>query len=336
MTWRPAVLAVLALLALAGCATPQTDSVLQQRGALPPRVELQNVVFYPQAENECGPASLAMALDASGVKVKPEQLTPIVFTPGREGSLQNDMLSASRRNGRVAYPIKTLRAILAEVAAGTPVVVFQNLALSWYPQWHYAVAIGYDLDKEEIILHSGLTARERMAMTTFEHTWERAGSWAIAVLPPNRLPATAEPATYFKAVEGLEQAHKYEAAAQAYATALKRWPDDLDAMMGRGNALYALGRKSAAAQAFRAASQKHPESAAALNNLAHVLAELGRLAEAEKTARRAVALGGPFADTARKTLDEIVARRKGQKRVEVERPTDQFAAVNHRQIASAP
>jgi tetratricopeptide (TPR) repeat protein len=305
MRWLIAI----ALLALAGCATPQTDSVLQQRGALPPQVELENVVFYPQAENECGPASLAMALDASGVKVTPDQLTPIVFTPGREGSLQADMLTASRRHGRVAYPIKDLRSILAEVASGTPVVVFQNLALSWYPQWHYAVAIGYDMDSQELILHSGLTARERVPLTTFEHTWERGGHWAIAVLPPNRLPASAQPLAYLTAVKGLEQAKQYDAAALAYATALEQWPDDLQAMMGRGNALYALNKKTEAARAFRAASTKHPDSAAALNNLAHVLAELGQLAEAEKTARRAVEIGGAFSDTARKTLDEIVAKR---------------------------
>lgn len=311
MRCKPAALAAMVLLMLAGCATPQTNSVLQQRGALPPQTEIKDVTFYPQAENECGPASLAMALDASGIKVTPDQLTPIVFTPGREGSLQADMLAASRRHGRVAYPVKDLRALFTEVAAGTPVVVFQNLALSWYPQWHYAVAIGYDMDAKDIILHSGLTAHERMALTTFERTWERGGHWAIAVLPPDRLPATAEPLPYLTAVKGLEQAKQYDAAAQAYATALARWPDDLQALMGRGNALYALDRKPDAIQAFRAAATQHPDSAAAYNNLAHVLAELGRLDEAEKTARRAVEIGGPFADTAQKTLDEIVARRKG-------------------------
>jgi tetratricopeptide (TPR) repeat protein len=307
MRWLIAI----ALLALAGCATPQTDSVLQQRGALPPQVELEKVVFYPQAENECGPASLAMALDASGVTVAPDELTPIVFTPGREGSLQADMLSASRRYGRVAYPINDLRSLLTEVAHGTPVVVFQNLALSWYPQWHYAVVIGYDMDSKEIILHSGLTARERMSLATFEHTWERGSHWAIAVLPPDRLPATAQALPYLTAVKGLEQAKQYDAAARAYGAALDQWPDDLQAMMGRGNALYALNKKTEAIRAFRIAASKHPDSAAALNNLAHVLAELGQLGEAEKTARQAIEIGGPFSDTARKTLDEIIAKRTG-------------------------
>lgn len=310
MRGLPAGLASIAMLALAGCATPQATSVLQQRGALPPQVELTDTVFYPQTENECGPASLAMALDASGVKLTPEQLTPAVFTPGRAGSLQTDMLSASRRQGRIAYPLGDLRAIMTEIAAGTPVIVFQNLALSWYPQWHYAVAIGYDMDSAELILHSGVTPRDRMNLSTFERTWARGGNWAIAVLPPDRLPATAQPTIYLNAAQGLEQARQYAAAAQAYETALARWPDDLQALMGRGNALYALDRKTAAAQAFRTAAGHHPDSAAALNNLAHVLAELGQLNEAEKSARRAIEIGGPFGDTARQTLDEILARRK--------------------------
>lgn len=298
------------LLMLAGCATPQTDGLLRQRGSLPTMVELVQIPFHPQAENECGPAALAMALNASGVTVTPDDLAPTVFTPGRAGSLQTDMLTASRRHGRIAYPIQDLREIMMEIAAGTPVVVFQNLALSWYPRWHYALAIGYDLNQQTMTLHSGLTAQDRLSIKTFELTWARGGHWAIAVLPPNRLPANPQAQVYLAAVRGLEQAKQYDAAAQAYGTALTRWPDDPQALMGRGNALYALNRKAEAAEAFRAATRHHPDAAPAFNNLAHVLAELGQLATAESAARRAIAIGGPFADTARQTLDEIVARRK--------------------------
>lgn len=306
--WLSLPAAVIALCCLAACATPQTDRVLQRSDGLPAQAELPDVRFFPQAVNECGPAALAMALHASGIAVTPEELTPLVFTPGREGSLQPDMITATRRHGRVAYPIKDLTSLLREVAAGTPVVVFQNLGLSWYPQWHYAVAIGYDLDSRELILHSGETARTRLSLATFEHTWERGGHWAILALPPNHLPATAEPLAYLTAVKGLEQAKQFAAAERAYATALGRWPDDLLALMGRGNALYALGRKRDAASAFRAAVARHPDSGAALNNLAHVLADLGQYAEAERTARRALELGGPFSETARRTLDEIRAK----------------------------
>jgi len=56
------------------------------------------------------------------------------------------MIAAARRNGFVAIELApNLSDLLAEIAAGNPVVVLQNLALDWYPAWHYAVAIGYDL-----------------------------------------------------------------------------------------------------------------------------------------------------------------------------------------------
>ena len=68
-----------------------------------------------------------------------------VYTPGREGTLASDMIAAARRNGRVAVPVTSLPALLAELAAGNPVIVFQNLGLGFVPRWHYAVAFGYDL-----------------------------------------------------------------------------------------------------------------------------------------------------------------------------------------------
>jgi Tfp pilus assembly protein PilF len=79
--------------------------------------------------------------------------------------------------------------------------------------------------------------------------------------------------------------------------------------MGLGNVEYALGDRAAAEYAFRRAAEAHPEAGAALNNWAHVLGELGRVEEAEAAARRAVALGGPTAAQAQKTLEEILARR---------------------------
>ncbi|WVM93376.1 hypothetical protein ULG90_05290 [Halopseudomonas pachastrellae] len=47
-----------------------------------------------------------------------------------------------------------LDAILRELDDGNAVLVMQNLAFDWYPQWHYA-AVGYDLNTRELILHSG-------------------------------------------------------------------------------------------------------------------------------------------------------------------------------------
>ena len=61
---RPAARAasVLILSALAACATPQTDRLLDDPAALPPRAEVAGVPFFPQEDYWCGPAALAMPL----------------------------------------------------------------------------------------------------------------------------------------------------------------------------------------------------------------------------------------------------------------------------------
>jgi tetratricopeptide (TPR) repeat protein len=303
------------LLSLAGCATPQTDRLLQSASSFPEPVELTAVPFFPQEEYQCGPAALAMALNWSGLATTPDALVPQVYLPARQGSLQDEMLAAARRHGRVPYVLRPqLESLLAEVASGHPVIVLQNLALTWYPKWHYAVVVGFDLARGEITLRSGLEARHTVALATFEHTWARGDYWAVAVLPPDRLPRTAEEARYLETVVALERLQRWEESGAAYAAALKRWPKSLTARLGLGNSRYRLGDVPGARAAFEQATRDHPESAPAFNNLAHTLMELGELKKAEAAARRAVELGGPHLATSRATLAEIEARRAGRQR----------------------
>lgn len=295
------------LIWLGGCATPQTQALLKLHSArLPQQLELSKVPFYPQETHQCGPASLAMVLDAGGAKVTPQELVPQVYLPGREGSLQVEMLAAARRNGLFAYELAPkLDDLLAEVAAGSPVVVLQNLGLSWYPVWHYAVVVGYDLPREEIILRSGLERRQVLPLTTFEHTWERAGYWAMLALPPGSMPRTATEAAYISAAVALEKAGKPKSAEAAYESALKHWPRNLTARIGMGNAAYAQGDVKRAETAYRQATLDHPDSSIAFNNLAQTLADQQRYSEALVSANQAVSLGGPERATAVETLEQI-------------------------------
>ena len=314
---------VFLLIWLGGCATPQTQALLKSHSEhLPQQVELREVPFYPQDTHQCGPASLAMALNAGGAKVTPQDLTPQVYLPGREGSLQVEMLAATRRNGLFAYELAPqLEDLLAEVAAGFPVVVLQNLALSWYPVWHYAVVVGYDLQRGEIILRSGLERRQVLPLTTFEHTWQRAGYWAMLALPPGTMPRTATEAAYISAAVALEKSGQQKSAqvkneqmknaqmknaAAAYESALGRWPRNLTARIGMGNTAYAQGDVKRAENAYRQATLDHPDSAIAFNNLAQTLADQLRYPEALAAANQAVSLGGPAQDAARDTLEQII------------------------------
>jgi tetratricopeptide (TPR) repeat protein len=272
---------------------------------IPPRSEIASVPFYPQDEYQCGPAALAMALAWSGLDVQPAQLTEKVYTASLQGSLQPAMIAGARRSGRLAYVISGTDALIREAAAGHPVIVLQNLGLSWVPRWHYAVVVGYDIPADEVLLHTGLHARERTSMGIFQNTWGRAENWGLLVLEPDRLPTTATEGKFIDAVLGLEKAGQPLAAAMGYRAALNRWPDNLAAMMGLGNSYFALGDLKNSEAAFRRACEAYPRQGAAFNNLAHVLLEQGRREEALAAAQRAVSLGGPHQNVFQKTLQEI-------------------------------
>ncbi|MBI2313776.1 MAG: PA2778 family cysteine peptidase [Betaproteobacteria bacterium] len=302
--------------ALAGCALfPQSFALRDRPPAdLPPRAELVATPFFPQEDYYCGPAALAMALNAAGRGVAPESLVDQVYVPARKGSFQVEMLAAARRNGLVAVELAPrIEDVLRELAAGTPVIVLQNLGFSWFPTWHYAVAVGYDLKEGEIVLRSGTRERTRIPFPAFEFTWEDGRHWAMVVMAPERLPATVDEARYAAAVVALERIGRVVEARAAYRSMFSRWPRSLAAAMGLGNTHYALGEIAPAEAAFRKAAADHPDSAAAFNNLAIILAEQGRYEEALQTVERAIGLGGPFAATARATRDEI-ARKAASRR----------------------
>ncbi len=298
------------IILLTGCATPQVTALLAQPPAkLPERTQLASTPFYPQELYQCGPAALATVLVHAGVAITPEALVSQVYLPDREGSLQAEMLAATRRHGLVAYPLKPqLEDLLSEIAAGTPVVVLQNLIFSFAPLWHYAVAVGYDLPREEITLRSGVTRELVVTLSNFERTWARSAYWAMVALPPDRLPATAAEDTYVAAVIALERASP-AAAQRAYATALARWPRNLTARIGLGNTAYAMKDFATAEAAYRQATHDHPSAADAWNNLAQVLLDLGRKDEALTAAQRAVALGGPRLAQYQATLEAVTRSR---------------------------
>ncbi|MGE5506040.1 MAG: PA2778 family cysteine peptidase [Actinomycetota bacterium] len=266
---RRLLLLVLAL-TLAACAGPQATALVDDAGSLPRRAEVAAVPFFAQEEHLCGPAALATVLSWGGLAASSDDLDPLVYTPRRAGSLAADMLGAARRLGRLAVPVGSLAGVLGEVAAGNPVLVLQNLSLDIAPLWHFAVVVGYDLDARVAVLRSGGQERQEMALDTFEHTWSRAGGWAVVVLPPDRLPATASELDVARAAAALERTGWAGAAARSYRAMQDRWPDSLVAAVGLGNALFAQGDRTGAAQVLQAAAEKHPESSVIRHNLDEV------------------------------------------------------------------
>lgn len=270
-SWR--LIALLGLTALlSACAGRPLITDPHQLQDLPPEALLTEVPFHAQDEYQCGPAALAMMLNHQGLSDTPDSLVERVYVPAREGSLQVEMVAAARERDLLAYPLDgKIESVLREVAAGNPVLVMQNLALNWYPQWHYAVVIGYDLEQEVMILHSGLNADQREPFRLFGKTWARADNWARVMLPPGQLPATAEPLPYLTAASELEQTGRLTSARTAYETALNQWPDQPAARFGLGNVAWARGQREEAARHFLQLTQEHPGLAVGWNNLAVTL-----------------------------------------------------------------
>lgn len=304
-----------AVLLLAGCASliPQTVQLRTDWPAGVPRaVELSQVPFYPDDDYQCGPAALAMALTYSGVRKRPEALVDEVWLPARKGSLQLEMLATPRRHGRVSYRLEPRYAdLLREVAAGNPVVVLQDVG-AMFTQWHYAVVNGFDHGSGTILLRSGLQLRQQMSFTAFERTWIPGGYWAMVVVPPDRIPATATEERWLDALLGLARGGNAGATIQGYEAALQRWPDSLPAAVGLANHLHARGSLDEAAAVLRTAMQRHPRSVIVLNNLAQTLSDQGRNREALALIERAADPQSPFAGEVRATRQLIEERMRGR------------------------
>jgi tetratricopeptide (TPR) repeat protein len=275
---------------------------------LAPRAELREVPFFPQTPYHCGPAALATVLVYAGLAATPERLGDAVFLPARDGALQTEMLAAARRFGALAVPLPPqLATVLAEVAAGNPVVVLQNLGLSFATRWHYAVLVGYDLAARELILRSGTTEREVMGFALFERTWARGAYWAFVALPPGRLPSTATEVDAVQAAIGFERVAAPAQALRAYDSLVARWPDNALAGLGQGNARHASGDLAGAAAAFERVALQH-DSAAAWHNLAATRLQLGQREAARQAAARALRRARD-ADPAWREAAEALARR---------------------------
>ena len=287
---RAALPAAALLWGLAGCAASPT--LAERLPASAPRsIELGATPFFAQDEYQCGPAALATVLRASGVVITPQELTPQVYVPRKKGSLQAELIGAARRHGRLPYVMpEQADELVAELNEGRPVLVLQNLRVTRWPQWHYAVLIGYDADRNVAILRSGTRERVEMRWQRFARTWHLGGRWAITTLTPGVMPDHADAARYVEAAAGLESAGKHAEAGAAYEAAIARWPTAPLAWIGRGNVAYGAGDLIAAADAYERAVVLAPQDAAARNNLAQVLADAGCAAESKKQIDRAATL----------------------------------------------
>lgn len=268
-TWL--LLAICVACLLSGCSHHRPTSL----GNLPAEdIELTDTPFFPQKQFQCGPAALAALLVSSDVATIPDLLSPGLYIPKRHGTLQLELVGSIRRHNRIPYEIRPeIDAITAELQAGRPVLVLQNLGLKILPVHHYAVVIGI-LSDGRVILRSGTTERLLMDVEDFLATWQKAGSWGVIALQPDELPADQDISRYLEAVAKVEATGNAELAEQGYATVLYRHPYNDLAIFGLANTMFAQQHYKTAATLYSYLLKRDPNHAGAANNLAESLAGL--------------------------------------------------------------
>jgi tetratricopeptide (TPR) repeat protein len=308
--WRWATSLVLVAFALAGCVS-RGPLITSSRSI----VELEDTPFFAQTQHQCGPAALATVLGASGVMVTPEEISPLVYLPGRRGSLQIEMQAAPRQYARIGYRIEPeLDAIVAEVTAGRPVLVLHNYGLPFLPRWHYAVVVGYDGQRDRVLLRSGKVKRQELSAANFMRAWDNADRWGMVLLRAGELPQSPDKDRYLQAAADFERVAAPRDAHATFEAATRQWPGDAVAWIGLGTASYRNGDLKLAAANYRTALRIDNTQIAARNNLAMTLLDLGcaRAARMEMASIPASGLAGELAESVADTRKQIEQRSTGR------------------------
>lgn len=289
---------------LAGCAAAPPAASPGASPAAPPAVprfeaaglpstELGDVPFFPQTRYQCGPAALATILAYEGLDVDARSLAPEVYVRGLKGSLQAELLGATRRHGLVPYVIEPApEALFAELASGKPVLVLQNLGLRRLPVWHYAVVVGFDAARRRVLLRSGRRRRRAERLPRFLDSWRLGGRWGIVALDPGELPSAATPESYIRALAGAEPLLGARSDA-AYEQAVDRWPREPLVLFAAADHALGQRRYARAVDLYERLLDIEPGHAAARNNLANALAAQGCSRQALAEARAALADAQP-------------------------------------------
>ncbi len=258
----------------------------------PLHAHLHAVPFHAHAVAPGGAESLAMALQAGGLTVSPDRLG---------AATDDEMLATPYRHGFVSYPAGgSLTALLLEIDAGHPVIVRQTL-----PERAFLVVVGYDLERNELIVHLPTARASRISIARFDRDWARSDRWAMVALPPDTVPVAVSPRVALTAIHAFEQAVGELDALPAWIAATEAWPEQAIAWFARGNAHAAGGEFVDARNAFLAAVARAPDLEPAWIELGLLYSHLGERGNALAALQAAMMLGGPWQAEAKAAFDEV-------------------------------
>jgi ABC-type bacteriocin/lantibiotic exporter with double-glycine peptidase domain len=145
---------------------------------------IENVPFYAQSKNQCGPASLASVLNYYGVAVTPDEIAAEIFSKSAKGTLNLDMLIYPGKKGlNAAQYSGSIEDIRTNINAGKPLIVLVDYGFSFYTQHHFMVVIGYT--DSGFVVNSDVFQRQFVALEKFTAAWQKANNWTLLISKPD-------------------------------------------------------------------------------------------------------------------------------------------------------
>lgn len=229
---------------------------------IPPKAMLAGGKHIFQTFNNCGPASMSMALsylnlhktqEEIGKAIRPYQI-PKGDNDDKSVTL-SELAKYAEDQGMVAYsrPAGDMDLIKKTISSGLPVVT-RTLLNNGEDIGHYRVIIGFDNNTKEIIQDDSLQGSHlRYQESEFNRLWKAYGYEYLIIAPK-------EKSTLVEEILGdqLEEKVAWENALEMYENESKKNPGDVQNEFNKAVALYHLGRYQEAVDSYEKVERKLP------------------------------------------------------------------------------
>ena len=153
------------------------------------RIVLSEVKYTPQETDwDCGPACLTTVMRHHGSALTLPDVERSLKRSANGGTIVPELMFFARKNGfAVSYFEGSINDLRRRVLGGKPLILFLHPAPDIVRyigrQGHYVVAVGFDDDEREVILHTGDRAFDTMSYRELQLEWSRTRFAAILVEP---------------------------------------------------------------------------------------------------------------------------------------------------------
>jgi len=149
-------------------------------------VIIPDVPFFSQETYQCGPASLAMAMDYWYRKmgkddwITPERIATAIYSPSARGVLGIDLEMFARSHGFEALHYTGSMADLREkVDKGVPLIILVDYGFSVYEANHFMVVKGSTAGG--VVVNSGRNENQAISEGELGKIWKKTDYWTLAV-----------------------------------------------------------------------------------------------------------------------------------------------------------